>query len=287
MNWTPTVCLYHGSCIDGFTAAWAVWRRWDDDVRMVPMHYGAPLPPLTPQDNVLMVDFSLKRAEMADLESSVNSVVVLDHHKTAEAELVDWAADLHLDDQLFQDIQTGKLKGCAAFFDMNKSGAMLAWEFCFPGAWVPPIIKLVQDRDLWKFEFEHTKALHRYLSSCRQTFADWNRAFENFESACELGKVLLDDHNKKCLEAAQRWHEKKIGGALVPAVNVPYFMASDCCALLLQQHVTAPFVAAYSTDGKSVSYSLRSEDSRVDVSEVARKYGGGGHRNASGFSVPA
>jgi len=32
-------------------------------------------------------------------------------------------------------------------------------------------------------------------------------------------------------------------------------------------------------------FSLRSNDEGVDVSEVAKQYGGGGHRNASGFKV--
>jgi uncharacterized protein len=36
----------------------------------------------------------------------------------------------------------------------------------------------------------------------------------------------------------------------------------------------------------SRTWSLRSEDSRQDVSEVASTFGGGGHRNAAGFRVP-
>ncbi len=47
-----------------------------------------------------------------------------------------------------------------------------------------------------------------------------------------------------------------------------------------------PFGAAYFTrsDGKT-QWSLRSRDGGVDVSEVAKKRGGGGHRNAAGFET--
>ncbi|WP_277343388.1 DHHA1 domain-containing protein [Pseudomonas viridiflava] len=31
---------------------------------------------------------------------------------------------------------------------------------------------------------------------------------------------------------------------------------------------------------------MRSTDEGLDVSEIAKLYGGGGHRNASGFRVP-
>jgi nanoRNase/pAp phosphatase (c-di-AMP/oligoRNAs hydrolase) len=38
-------------------------------------------------------------------------------------------------------------------------------------------------------------------------------------------------------------------------------------------------------DTVTVSFSLRSSDDGEDVAEVAKQYGGGGHRNASGFTV--
>ena len=56
---------------------------------------------------------------------------------------------------------------------------------------------------------------------------------------------------------------------------------------LLKLYPDAPFATCWSRSGDRLKYSLRSEDSRMDVSEVARGYGGGGHRNASGFEVLA
>ena len=46
-----------------------------------------------------------------------------------------------------------------------------------------------------------------------------------------------------------------------------------------------PFAACYWDTPKGRVFSLRSSDDGADVSEVAKQYGGGGHRNASGFTV--
>jgi nanoRNase/pAp phosphatase (c-di-AMP/oligoRNAs hydrolase) len=48
----------------------------------------------------------------------------------------------------------------------------------------------------------------------------------------------------------------------------------------------AAFAAAIVRSEDSISYSLRSRDDREDVSAMAKKFGGGGHRNAAGFRVP-
>ena len=48
---------------------------------------------------------------------------------------------------------------------MNKSGAMLAWEYARGTAIeVPKKILYVQDRDLWQWKLEHSKEVSAYLA---------------------------------------------------------------------------------------------------------------------------
>ena len=47
---------------------------------------------------------------------------------------------------------------------------------------------------------------------------------------------------------------------------------------------TAPQGMVGTTDGRV--FSLRSTEEGLDVSEIAKQYGGGGHKHASGFRVP-
>ena len=82
----PDICIYHGNCADGFTAAWAVWRMFGDDVEFVPGVYGHE-PPDVAGKHVLMVDFSFKRAVLETMATSAKSIVILDHHKTAAEDL--------------------------------------------------------------------------------------------------------------------------------------------------------------------------------------------------------
>jgi hypothetical protein len=89
--WKPDVCFYHHPCDDGFGSALIVQEKWPE-CRMFGVAYGAPLPVFELQDrNLLVVDFSFKQDEMRRLAGRAASVVVLDHHKTAEAELFPWS----------------------------------------------------------------------------------------------------------------------------------------------------------------------------------------------------
>jgi len=298
--WKPTVCIYHGGCIDGFTAAWVVWRKWGDDVRYVPMGHGDALPELTHDDHVLMVDFSLKRDALSLLSARVASLVVIDHHKTAADELSRIVVDQ--DRAEMSSLGVAELirltgQNAWAFFDMEKSGARMAWEFCFGcDEFAHPLVRRVEDRDLWRFSLGDTQVVHAYLASLDQTFPVWERVADDYARevyrnsptmAETIGGRLLAAHRKNVDAMLVNAHERIIGGHRVPCVNVPYWMASDTGHALLKKYPDAPFAATFYIRGDGQrAYSLRSDDSRVDVSEVAKKFGGGGHRNAAGFAVP-
>ena len=100
------LCIYHAFCADGFGAAWIVRRALGDGVEFHAASYGQEPPDVTGRD-VLMVDFSYKRPVLVQMAAKAKSILILDHHKTAQADLVD----------LPDNVQT--------IFDMERSGAML------------------------------------------------------------------------------------------------------------------------------------------------------------------
>jgi len=75
----------------------------------------------------------------------------------------------------------------------------------------------------------------------------------------------------------------EIGGHCVPVANLPYTLVSDAGHLLAKG---APFAACYWDTPEGRVFSLRSTDEGLDVSAIAKQYGGGGHIHASGFRVP-
>jgi len=291
-TWKPDICIYHGNCNDGFGAAWAVWKRWGDNVVYVPAAYGKPLQIDTVGKNVLFVDFSLKYDEMHNLlqdpARTPASVIVLDHHKTAEAELAPYICACDVKTALADVATWLDILPVIAIFDMKKSGARLAWEFCYSAEPIPLLLEYIEDRDLWKFIFPGTREIHTWLSSYPQNFALWvelvNRVTTD-NSVFKEGAALLRSHNKRVSDMCEFVGMQYIGGHPVPCVNAPFFLASDLGNKLLQLHPAAKFAATYYIINDFAHYSLRSTDDRIDVSEIAKNYGGGGHRNAAGFKI--
>lgn len=82
-----SLCIYHGNCADGFGAAWVV-RKALGDIDFHAGKYQAPPPDVTDKD-VVIVDFSYKRPVLLEMAAKANSILILDHHKTALEDLVD------------------------------------------------------------------------------------------------------------------------------------------------------------------------------------------------------
>lgn len=293
-DWEPDVCIYHGGCDDGFGAALAVHQRWGDDVEFIPAGYGNPSPDCTGK-HVLIVDFSYKQDEMRRLASRAASVVVLDHHKTAKSELHPWTlGDENVDlgaklQEVAQNLALNQMEGVIpviAYFCMNKSGARMAWEFCFPGKPVPALIEHIEDRDLWRFAMQDTKAISAALRTYPHDFELWKMFLASTIDLVIEGQAVLRGHEKNVQSMIANRYWDTLAGSRVPMVNVPYHYASDCCDAMLMAEPDAPFCAAWFRRGDGqLQYSLRSRDDRMDVSEIAKQFGGGGHRNAAGFSV--
>ena len=273
------LCIYHGNCADGFGAAWVVRKALGSDVEFHSARYGDPAPDVTGK-NVIIVDFSYKYDVLVALADKAASVLVIDHHKTAMADLVDVPlAELHY--EAHQKNSTGKLH---ALFDMNQSGASLAWDFFFPRHQRPDLINHIADRDLWQFKLPGTREIMANLFSYPQDFAIWDRLFADDINALRLDGVAINRQHQKTV--ADLVHATKrrmlIGGHDVPVANLPFMFASDAGAVMAEGEL---FAASYFDTPEGRAFSLRSTNAGLDVSEIAKQYGGGGHRNAAGFRV--
>lgn len=287
MRWQPNVCFFHAPCDDGFAAAWIVWRLFGDAVDFRPVNYGLPIPDQgLAGKRVLVADFSFKPDVLDRLGRIAKSIVVLDHHKTAQEDLehyddlADWLGD-----------EPDNWPPILVQFDMARCGARLTWDFFKPGEKAPRLLDYIEDRDLWRLQLPDGRAFSLYLRSWPFEFQAWSRVADDLDlhaatiaKQAEAIERYYDRQLGELVPIAVRWQE--IAGHKVPALNVPWSMASDAAHLLMESYSDAPFAAAYFDNGSSRTYSLRSTDERMDVSEIARRYGGGGHRNAAGFAIP-
>jgi oligoribonuclease NrnB/cAMP/cGMP phosphodiesterase (DHH superfamily) len=296
--------IYHSNCADGFTAAWAVHKAIDADFH--PGVHQTPPPDVAGRD-VILVDFCYPPAVLLEMCQTARSILVLDHHKSAESDMP--ANPLTADDQLtvvriegfdvdagptwrhFQGwVEQDKCEGIRkamiyALFDMNRSGAGIAWDFFHPGAARPELIDHVEDRDLWRFALPGTREIQAAVFSYPYEFDVWDLLMETpMKTLRAQGVAIERKHHKDVAELVKvARRQMVIGHYDVPVASLPYTLASDAGHLMAKGQ---PFAACYyDKDGGRV-FSLRSTDQGVDVSEVAKLYGGGGHARAAGFTVP-
>lgn len=267
--------IYHGMCLDGFTGAWAFWRKFKDSFEYHPGQYSHK-PPDTFDRDVYLVDFSYKRAVVEDIILTANKVWLLDHHATAIDDLWD-------------------LKGLnTAFSNINESGAMIAWKFVnqmTKSTTKPPEMLLhVQDRDLWHFKLAGTREISEYMFSQEYDFHVWEEMMSMSKhqrnKAISAGELVVKKHFKDIHQLLKQLRRPMlIGEHQVEVACMPYMMASDAGAIM---SLTQPFAATYYDTKDHRCFSLRSNiknPEAVDVSKIAEMYKGGGHKHAAGFKV--
>lgn len=260
-----TIVIYHAHCLDGFTAAWSAWKRYgDNDVEYVPASYGDPPPDVTDCFTVV-VDFSYPRDVMLDMKKRASGLSVFDHHKTAKEAL---------DGLPF------------ALFDMDRSGAGITWDALHPEKPRPWLVDFVEDRDIWRWKLSKSKEVNAWIGACRRdSFADWEcLSAMPLDKVIEKGEVVLAYIDRYVSEMVEQARVVEVDGQRVPMVNAPYICISELVGKLAE---SAPFAVGWfqRSDGL-YAYSLRSRGPEgVDVSEIAKKYGGGGHRNSAGFTL--
>jgi oligoribonuclease NrnB/cAMP/cGMP phosphodiesterase (DHH superfamily) len=270
---------YHANCNDGLAAAAVIHSIHGDAAIYTPVQYGKPHPDVELNDEIVIVDFSYPRNDLKVLAQQVKSVTVLDHHKTAEAELAGIMNDPDVPMTLY------------VAFDQEHSGAAMAWDHYYPepNYSVPMFIELIEDRDLWKFKYTATNELNAGLELTDRTPADWADILFNeprMWAVVDDGKVVIRQKQAVRKNLINNVHWVKIGEYSVPAVNSPVEI-SDLAADVLKANPSASFAVIYFDTAEDRVFSLRSRSEQdVDVSAIAKRYGGGGHKNAAGFKVP-
>ena len=279
--------LFHKGCMDGTGAAFAAHKFFSEQtaiepVKYIPVQYGGPFPDIhmCKETAIYILDFSYDRKTLVDVHSKVGKLVVLDHHKTAQEELMGLEF---------------------AHFDMGKSGAVLAWEYFHPGKPIPDLLRYIQDRDLWKFELPGTKPIFSALVNRNVLTQPVNApdspfvklinvTIQNhgFDKLIHEGK-LLDQYRDNLITSYGKSKSGKVmltewSGLKVGVYNLNFFISE--AGTLVYSNLDVDFSMSYFiTDLGVWVFSLRSADNKADVGAIAKSFGGGGHAHAAGFSM--
>ena len=297
--------IYHADCADGFGAAFAAWTQFGDNAEYLPMQYGKDY---SLSENtfdfkareIYILDFSFPRNIMDMLFAGAEHIVWLDHHRTA---FEMW--EVPTGQRVWAETEKHHVK-----LHMDKSGALLAWEYFHPGEEIPMLFKHIDDYDRWQFQLAGTKEIQQALWSYTPwSFAQWNQFLEDtgFQSDDSTGidawyregAAILRAHNQqvastvknaaiKCsiqcdLPSQNSNHPIQGQVCIGLAANCPPHMQNDVGHQLAIQSGTYGLLWSINTAG-ACKCSLRSNGD-YDVSAIAKAFGGGGHRNAAGFII--
>jgi oligoribonuclease NrnB/cAMP/cGMP phosphodiesterase (DHH superfamily) len=270
-------CFYHAGCPDGFGAAWAVRRAWGREARFVAQGHEDRLNAAAHEgERVVFVDIAPDNALLRKLGQVAAQVTVLDHHLSARDR---YTADLGLANAL-------EAEGHVIHFDLSHSGAVLAWQYFHPGEAAPNLLLYVEDQDLWNWKLPRSEEINAAIGSYPREFEVWeDLAARPIESLAQEGAPIVRSNRIEVQRILVAAHRVQLGERVAEAVNSPILRSAVGHELAKREQFGSPVGLVYRLTGSRVDVSIYSVGD-LDVSKIAAGYGGGGHRNAAGFSIP-
>lgn len=280
------IIYYHGGCSDGFGSSFIIWnyfknlqgKEFADSKNYFGCRFLDPKDSLTDEflaktidKNIIMCDFSYRLDQLLKIIVLSKSFLIIDHHKTAQA------AVRNIPDEL-------------KIFNMSKSGVGLTWDYFNPDHELPKFLAYIQDRDIWANKLQNTSEFVTY-------FYQQEMSFELFESylsedvvklAVTKGTAWIEYQNiliDRILRKASYIIQMIDGQPRIVVYSNSPDLKSDIGNRLFTKIPFADFSVVYDYDiwNNHTTMSLRSTNERLDVSAIAKQFGGGGHRNASGL----
>jgi len=283
------IIFYHDD-LDGRASAQVILHSLEHKAphtTLFPMNYGNKPPPISlysskfvPKEDIYIVDFSLSEEYMCQLINAGYNVHWIDHHVSAIKRLARFS---HL----------------PGIRNTNQAACVLTWQY-FNTLSKPPFpILLIEDYDIWKWEYkEHTAYFYfgaqLYDTIPRYNNYFWKDAFNSEEPYKSFFLTRIQKEGRIICDYRQNFYKdlrKQIGFECefeeykCFAMNVAKTGSQAVGTSLTGEYLDGSYdiLIAYYHNGEDFCISLYSN--KVDVSKIAEKYNGGGHVGAAGFTV--
>ena len=267
-------CFFHSADLDGKCSA-AIVKYKFPDCQLIGIDYGDKFPWEIIEKNeiIYMVDFTLQPNEQMKKLNEMCDLIWIDHHITAIKSI----EELGL-----------AIKGIR---DIKKAGCELTWEYLFPEEALPRSVKLLGRYDVWDHSDSDTLPFQygmRLFNTDPNNQVFWEKVFNDIiycDGILDRGRAIFDyvkrSNKEKCKVLC---HEFKFEGLRFIAANAA-LTGSQLFDSVYNPEKHDAMMVYYHKNGKFWTISLYSVKPEVDVSLIAKKYGGGGHKGASGFQV--
>lgn len=259
--------ILHHNDLDGRCAAAVVlYLVPGNDARTHEINYGQEVPfnKIGDGEAVYIVDYSLESVDdWIKLLSITKNITWIDHHKTS----LDW------------QLPMSNLHGIRS---AKHSAARLAWEYLDPTTAPPWIVKLISDYDNWDHVHKDSILLKHGMALENQdpNAPEWKLWFK------ENGVSKIITHGQIIQQATQMQDKEYVQDFAFAARFEGYNVL--CCnkgktnsQLFESVNKDYDIFITFIFNGDKWTISLYS--TTIDVSQIAQKYGGGGHEGAAGF----
>lgn len=284
--------IYHSRDLDGYCSGAICLKKYPDAIA-IGYDYGQPIPydQIKPNTPVIMVDVSLPMNEMVKMALHTGRQFTwIDHHISAINDYLDLEAN--------NKTQAGFI---TAYFGTALNGPIaaceLTWNYLFPDQQMPTAVSLLGQFDTWRNEnktawdlsilpFQYGMKVWGINSaeSFPQVFlttTDEQYQYQLIKNTIQDGSIALQYQKNVDRANMQSAFEVEFEGLKAIACNGAGLgsMAFNSVPNLEDYDLMMPF----KFDGQQWSLSLYTAKDNIDCSVLAKKYGGGGHRGASGF----
>lgn len=234
---------------------------------------------------IAILDFCFPFEDILNMAKIAKKIYILDHHISTQ-----------------RDLDKGKLPdNVVVILDNSRSGAEITWDWVYPGVPRPWFVEAIGDRDLFRWTNPYSKYVTNALY--HDKYYRWERLEELFNRSTDTETInkLIDGFIKigKAMDPTKEI-EKACSGAYlakmttpdgtvykVKLVRSPEVYKSDVGHQLSKSGCDFSALYAYDFMLNQWWISLRaSDESTIDVSQIAQQFGrGGGHPKSAGFTI--
>ena len=217
-------------------------------------------------DQIIVTDVSPKYGSV-EMMAGEKDVLIIDHHKTSE-KLKDFHFTIH---------------------DITKCASLLTYEYLIDNGYkaekYEDFARCINDVDMWHLKRKDSlqmSVLFNLYGITRMEERFLNAPYDGFTKEEQLIITLEEERRDNYINKAKRYIKTlKDKDGLTFSVLFAENYASELCNSIIAEGI-ADYVLQINPQTKKAS--LRSHKD-VDISVIAARNGGGGHKNAAGFSL--
>lgn len=270
-------CFYHSSDLDGHCSG-AIVKRKHPWCEMIGINYGQPFPweSIEPGEDIIMVDFSLQPFSDMKRLNDLCALTWIDHHKTA----IDEACE------------TEFLASREQLLEIGRAACELTWEYMYPDIPLPLAVYLLGRYDVWDHSDLRTLPFQYGLRQNEHTSPEntvmWENLFvdeRHVEFFLNHGRFILDYETKQNQKFCKAYaFETELNELRAICVNRGFTNSKvfDSVYDPKRHHLMITF-CRLKLPARKWTVSLYSTRDDVDCGNIAKSFGGGGHKGAAGF----